>query len=89
MTLVTGPGQGNAKCDLEKILRRKPAVNNNEVAANDVGEYERGEGDYIKEDEDERGEHVREGGREGSGRGQEVRVHQGGRGRERGACEGG
>ena len=39
MTLVTGPGQGNAKCDLEKILRRKPAVNNNEVAANDVGEW--------------------------------------------------
>ena len=35
-------------------------MNNNEVAANDVGEYERGEGDYIKEDEDERWEHVRE-----------------------------
>ena len=32
------------------------------MAANDVGEYEKGEGDYIKEDEDERWEHVREGG---------------------------
>ena len=48
MTLVTGPGQGNAKCHLEKILRRRGM------------EYERGEGDYIKEDEDERWEHVRE-----------------------------
>ena len=33
-------------------------MNYNEVAANDVGEYERGE--YIKEDEDERGKYIKE-----------------------------
>ena len=44
-------------------------MNDNEVAANDVGDYERGEnikedederGEYIKEDEDERGEYLKE-----------------------------
>ena len=33
-------------------------MNSNEVAANDVGEYERGE--YIKEDEDEREKYIKE-----------------------------
>ena len=44
-------------------------MNDNEVAANDVGDDERGEnikedederGEYIKEDEDERGEYLKE-----------------------------
>ena len=44
-------------------------MNDNEVAPNDVGDYERGEnikedederGEYIKEDEDERGEYLKE-----------------------------